>query len=935
MKNVELYIENQLVDMDEKVNIVITKQLNDIFDPAKIKNDFTKTVSLPNTSNNNKIFGHIYSPNKIIEYGDTNIGLNFNPSKKSYFKLFVNSELIYKGYVKMLNITYENIYKWRYEITLYGYLGDFFSEFGDLSLKDILQNNSSYNNNYVQYGSIYAIYDGNGYPLLNLWNARKNSNTNRTSLSLNDLYNNDYIIDKNFSGDTRNIYLDLTDAENGLYNDGKKFYSGNANQPSFETAYTEQQVCLKSEPHQRLGFYNDKLIVDLVKELGYTIDNIDGQWINKNNPYWYNTLTTCNTPSVLDDTFSLSGSGTTHTGSAFLTTDFRYLYYIKNLTNITPNDYFSIKSGTTSTISFNGVNGLTNTYTALQVNDNVYPNKFDINYIEYPGSSPRLTVSGLPILVYEKWTPEYDPDVFSHIELNINWMKNDSGTTQQVYQTKRIFLVASNRESNENDAYYFRINHQPPYGIEVRIEETGDWIPLDDLLGYQFTTQMNKYPNTNIQNINMVICIKINRRDDCRVKAWNGVMTQFVKLDSNSFNFANNNFKYSITAVKDVGSLSKVKYLDYLPKIKAVDFFINHLKMFGLYLSINDEEKKIKILTRNEYFSGSTVVDWSTKLDINDEIKITPLNFNTKYITLSYNESDTNSTKVYKSKFNKTYGEQLLNTGYNFNENTYKLFDNNIYSNYVCAAQYYDMYGYNEYPKVIPHFYNDDLSKSKPSDKTFLVFANSGYSTTDISLQKIPYTNTDSGLGATGKTFMYFGFYNLGLYPLFYTEYEVDGYNLNHCILGNNTMGYINLEDRGSSTYPYSCYGPLELSNDYYIETSAYYPSAKNITHSLDFGRPLEQYHNYEYPSGTTIYDRLWKKYLEDRYNVNTKILRAKFYLTDRDLSNFSFNKFIFLFDKYWIINKIEDYNVVDDGLTDVELVSVNDINNYTSGQFL
>ena len=292
MKKVDLYIEDLKVDLDERVDILLNKSSNDIFEPSKIKNDWTKTVSLPNTSTNNNIFGHIYSANKNIENLIPNIGVNFNPSKKAYFKLFINSALIYSGYIKLLNISFENKSKWRYEITLYGNLGDFFSKFGDYSVKEMLSNNSGYTSNYVQYVSIYPLYEGYNYPLMNLWECRKSGNTNRTSISLTDLYTNDYMINTKFEGNYRNVYLDLLDAENGLYNDGKKFYSGNANQPSFETAYTEQQVCLKSEVHQRLGFYNDKLITDLIKELGYTIDNIGGQWINENNPYWYNTLTT-------------------------------------------------------------------------------------------------------------------------------------------------------------------------------------------------------------------------------------------------------------------------------------------------------------------------------------------------------------------------------------------------------------------------------------------------------------------------------------------------------------------------------------------------------------------------------------------------------------------------------------------------------------------
>ena len=65
-KKIELFIGGRKVDLDDDVSILLTKQLNDIFDPSKIKNDFSKTVSLPQTKNNNNIFGNIYNINKII-----------------------------------------------------------------------------------------------------------------------------------------------------------------------------------------------------------------------------------------------------------------------------------------------------------------------------------------------------------------------------------------------------------------------------------------------------------------------------------------------------------------------------------------------------------------------------------------------------------------------------------------------------------------------------------------------------------------------------------------------------------------------------------------------------------------------------------------------------------------------------------------------------
>ena len=286
-KNVELYIEDNLIDLDKVSDMVITKQFNDIFDPAKLLNDFSKTIKIPNTSNNNVIFGNIWSVNKNVTSGSVNIGNNFNPSKKAYFKIIIGSTKWFSGYIKLLNIEFISDNKWNYEVALFGELGDFLNKFGDATLKDYLVG-TPYDLNSVKLNAI---------NMYNLWLAGSVSAYNRESISINNLYSAPYTttqeISSKFDGNLRNLYINLIDAENGLYNSGDilsyatGYNSDNTkNITKIDGKLTETQLGIKTSYKQRFGFYIDILIATILQKAGYTFGNIGGNIINNDNPYW-------------------------------------------------------------------------------------------------------------------------------------------------------------------------------------------------------------------------------------------------------------------------------------------------------------------------------------------------------------------------------------------------------------------------------------------------------------------------------------------------------------------------------------------------------------------------------------------------------------------------------------------------------------------------
>lgn len=62
----KLFIENQEIELKDSVQFLLNKQFEDITNPTVIINEWSKTVEIPSTQHNDEVFGHIYSPDKII-----------------------------------------------------------------------------------------------------------------------------------------------------------------------------------------------------------------------------------------------------------------------------------------------------------------------------------------------------------------------------------------------------------------------------------------------------------------------------------------------------------------------------------------------------------------------------------------------------------------------------------------------------------------------------------------------------------------------------------------------------------------------------------------------------------------------------------------------------------------------------------------------------
>jgi hypothetical protein len=144
---VRIFIEGQELDVNEGFSQQITYAVDDLQNLDSKSTAFSKTIVIPGTSNNNKLFGNIFEfSNSNFTGSGANVGYNFNASKAAKVRLEINGLIGIKGVLRLLTIIHdgENI---EYEVAIFGELGGFVNALGNKKLEDL--DFSAYNHDYT------------------------------------------------------------------------------------------------------------------------------------------------------------------------------------------------------------------------------------------------------------------------------------------------------------------------------------------------------------------------------------------------------------------------------------------------------------------------------------------------------------------------------------------------------------------------------------------------------------------------------------------------------------------------------------------------------------------------------------------------------------------------------------------------------------------
>lgn len=134
----EIFIEKYKVDLDSSVTTRVNKSINDIRNLTTKNTSFTRTIKLPGTAENKKIFGHIFSDGREHAHNAAakNVGYNYNPARSAKCVIYNDSFIAVRGVIRLLNVirSRESIY---FECVVYGELGGFVAQLGERLLSDL------------------------------------------------------------------------------------------------------------------------------------------------------------------------------------------------------------------------------------------------------------------------------------------------------------------------------------------------------------------------------------------------------------------------------------------------------------------------------------------------------------------------------------------------------------------------------------------------------------------------------------------------------------------------------------------------------------------------------------------------------------------------------------------------------------------------------
>lgn len=102
----EIFIENNRLDVYKDISSLLNFAIDDIKDFAKRSTAYSKTVVLPGTDNNNKLFGYIFETGISNDYDASldNVGYNFNAAKSARCIIFQDNLQTFKGTLRLLEI---------------------------------------------------------------------------------------------------------------------------------------------------------------------------------------------------------------------------------------------------------------------------------------------------------------------------------------------------------------------------------------------------------------------------------------------------------------------------------------------------------------------------------------------------------------------------------------------------------------------------------------------------------------------------------------------------------------------------------------------------------------------------------------------------------------------------------------------------------------
>lgn len=880
---IRLFFENQEVELNESVSFAINKQFEDITSPTDIINDWSKSVKIPSSAHNDKLFGHLFSPDRLIVEGDYKLmGIYFNPYKKISFRLQWNDAIVMVGYAKNISVDKDG-----YNITLNGELGKVFQE-----MKKITFDTTTEDTNYLIDGSKYVDETISKELIYRLWTNEANLN----DLNLVEKYI--YSIDADSGEVLKTINLSYK------VQDVIGFTPNNSYEDDFD--YTTYQ--LKNDQTKTFA----QTLDEKAKSVGNGIDDDNDGTIDNDDDTYQTVL------GIAADTIIGDGLLPREIGEYRSYMQLPYIYF---------NKLFQIFMKKTQEIT-----GYDTELDSGWFNEsNPYWSKivYMLNPLNTRKSETIENIYDMRLFgdTLYQWTSSYPPT--THLNFKLNPVQSFSSEEIEIVNwdaTPPVFNIGNAIIAPQNgytillqaDALYedgtrlnTRLNEENGLVIEVNIiydngaSDTNKTLFIDE----NATVTYNEDLYNNILKVgsgdttgSSFTKWKLNIPSLYALYAKEGATTARFEV---SAYWLNNNSCFDNVQYAKIGNTADVNVKMYVydnlkhsyahftlndlwnNEYNLFDEILNYCKQYRIGVFCDYINNKLIFKPLSTYFRDYKILNWTDKLDMSKDYHIQPITFENKYLLFNYEKYETELNEKYNEKYGLNFGEYRLSTQYEFNRDEKEIFKHskvaipstdivlswsNIYNNLTVA---YTL------PAEIS-IYNKDKDKKNVNVFGSMLFYN-GLKPFDTTSNLRPVKISDDTI------------LQLSLQKYFYSQ-------------DINTISV--------STYPL-----LDIVCEENLCT--YTTPQENYTYLKD---------SYDYTKG--IYYNFWEQYLNERYNKQNKIVTCYLRLTPYDIANFEYNNFVKIENQLYMVNKIYDYQIDQNQTTKVDLITIQDIKGYTDNNF-
>lgn len=936
-RKIRLYIGDAEADLSTDSLVQMNYKADDLNNPAIVKNSYSQQVTLPSTRNNDAIFGMMFRADRRTTAGSGGIGPAFSPLVRTPFSIYSEAgELLESGYVKLDSVTDKNG-RVSYGVTLYGGLGSFFytlsydDEGNELTLADLPLLNDDPEDK--------IEFTINKETVAEAWAALRAGTAGPWQVvnfapAYNGLPEGDFSADvgvgnpANAGGvvsypDGGNVYRPINN--NALYDLGDEFTEW---QTKDLRSYLQRPVFSVKGMIAAIGRYS--------ASKGFTL-NLDDRFFNSANEAYEKAWVTL----PLLTTYEQEGEeGEWAVSGSAWTREVQPVVYGPGISAYMPPYNTRLEAMVTVTVK-----------PTLRISVSVFSTPPDID--TYLNLNEQFLKKGtLGIILFEQ------------LQLLDDKGSIVSSSPMQVYSSYSLF-------DGMDGKTLMNMSLMPgadkSRGANLVICGKLDTISTPSSLGYAIPeAYLQELTASSIGVYRAVVKVWIRRvsyeRDDhlnttfrlsyddgsvVVAQSENRGIPKLINAISYDVTAENGQLTYEVDA--QLHSDSKITQSILLSDtMTPADFLLSYSKTFGLSYTYDKGSKTVSLLTRNSLYTPE-VVDIEDRIDRSKDIKTTPLVSESKWLSFASGEAEGDFVEFYRKKYGREYGDQKVNTGYDFNADTNdvlesveftggaEVLEKSIYYNNITSGSDGPL-GLKGRTRICSTFLNGAASyklylNGSDKDNSVDLEGITPDATATITPFNVPLPaydiipklqcHTDDGSATDGKGILLFLRGSIADDEAAATAYA-------RFIITDDSSAMYDLNG-----------GPCwELSNGIAASDmpifGRHWMNGNEIVQTMDFGIPAEiDIPNLSVNSEAAIYARYWQNYIEDMYNVDTRICSAYVDFRGIQVSDEMLRKFFFFDGAIWRLNGISNYSLTTVGTTQCEFVKVMDMKAYTEGQIV